>query len=127
MSQNQLKAALQAAIDDSIGFIESETVEQRKQSLQAYLRQPYGNEMEGKSSIVTGEVAEAIDGALPALIRIFTGSDQIVVADPVGPGDEAGAKQATDYLNHIFLKDNPGVMILHNWFFVLGLWLVVLG
>jgi hypothetical protein len=117
MSQNQLKAALQAAIDDSIGFIESETVEQRKLALQAYLRQPYGNEVEGKSQIVTGEVAEAIDGALPALIRIFTGSDQIVVADPVGPGDEAGAKQATDYLNHIFLKDNPGITILHDWFF----------
>ena len=117
MSQNQLKAAVQAAIDDSIGFLETETVEQRKLSLQAYLRQPYGNEVEGKSQIVTGEVAEAIDGALPALIRIFTGSDQIVVADPVGPGDEAGAKQATDYLNHIFLKDNPGVIILHDWFF----------
>jgi hypothetical protein len=117
MSQNELKAAVQSAIDDSIGFIESETVEMRKQALQAYLRQPYGNEVEGKSSIVTGEVAEAIDGALPALIRIFTGSDQIVVADPVGPGDEAGAKQATDYLNYIFLKDNPGVIILHDWFF----------
>lgn len=117
MSQNELKAAVQAAIDDSIGFIESETVEMRKQALQAYLRQPYGNEVEGKSSIVTGEVAEAIDGALPALIRIFTGSDEIVVADPVGPGDEAGAKQATDYLNYIFLKDNPGVIIMHDWFF----------
>jgi hypothetical protein len=117
MSQNNLKAAIQAAIDDSIGFLETETVEQRKLSLQAYLRQPYGNEVEGKSQIVTGEVAEAIDGALPALIRIFTGSDQIVVADPVGPGDEAAAKQATDYLNHIFLKDNPGVIILHDWFF----------
>ena len=116
-NQNKLKAAIQAAVDDSIGFLETETVEQRKQALQAYLRQPYGNEVSGKSSIVTGEVAEAIDGALPALIRIFTGSDQIVVADPVGPGDEAGAKQATDYLNHIFLKDNPGVIILHNWFF----------
>lgn len=117
MSQNELKAAVQAAIDDSIGFIESETVEMRKQALQAYLRQPYGNEVQGKSSIVTGEVAEAIDGALPALIRIFTGSDQIVVADPVGPGDEAAAKQATDYLNYIFLKDNPGVIIMHDWFF----------
>ncbi len=117
MSQDQLKTAIQAAIDDSIGFIESETVEQRKQALQAYLRQPYGNEVEGKSQIVTGEVAEAIDGALPSLIRIFTSSDQIVVADPVGPGDEAGAKQATDYLNHIFLKDNSGITILHNWFF----------
>ena len=73
METNDLKSILQAEIDDSIGFIESETVEQRKQALEAYLRQPYGNEVEGKSQIVTGEVAEAIDGALPSLVRIFTG------------------------------------------------------
>ena len=116
MSQISLKAAVQAAIDDSIGYIESETVEERKLALQAYLRQPYGNEVEGKSQIVTGEVAEAIDGALPALLRIFTASDQLCMADPVSPGDEEGAKQATDYLNYIFMKDNPGVIIMHDWF-----------
>ena len=115
MSQN-LKAILQAEIDNSIGFIESETVEDRKQSLQAYLRQPYGNEVEGKSSIVTGEVAEAIDGAMPPLMRIFTGSDEIVLANPTGPGDEAGAQQVTDYLNYIFLEDNQGVILMHDWF-----------
>lgn len=117
MSQISLKAAIQAAIDDSIGYIESETVDARKVALQYYLRQPLGNETEGKSQVVTGEVAEAIDGALPALLRIFTGSDEVVVADPTGPGDEAGAQQATDYLNYIFLKDNPGVMIMRDWFF----------
>ena len=117
MSQISLKSAIQAAIDDSIGFTESETVEARKIALQYYLRQPLGNEVEGKSQVVTGEVAEAIDGALPALLRIFTGSDQIVLADPTGPGDEAGAKQVTDYLNYIFMRDNPGVMILRDWFF----------
>jgi len=111
-----LKAILQAEIDNSIGFIESETVEQRKQALQAYLRQPYGNEVEGKSSIVTGEVAEAIDGAMPPLMRIFTGSDEVVLANPTGPGDEAGAQQVTDYLNYIFLQDNQGVIIMHDWF-----------
>ena len=116
MAQNDLKSILQAEIDDSIGYIESETVEQRKQSLQAYLRQPYGNEVEGKSQIVTGEVAEAIDGALPSLVRIFTGSDQIVVFEPQGPRDEASAKQATDYCNWVFHRDNDGVAILHDWF-----------
>lgn len=115
MSQN-LKAILQAEIDNSIGFIESETVEDRKQALEAYLRQPYGNEVEGKSSIVTGEVAEAIDGAMPALMRIFTGSDNIVIANPTGPGDEAGAQQVTDYLNYILLQDNQGVILMHDWF-----------
>jgi GrpB-like predicted nucleotidyltransferase (UPF0157 family) len=116
MAQNELKSILQAEIDDAIGFIESETVEQRKQALEAYLRQPYGNEVEGKSQIVTGEVAEAIDGALPSLVRIFTGSDNIVVFEPQGPRDEASAKQATDYCNWVFNRDNEGVAILHDWF-----------
>ena len=116
MVQNELKSILQAEIDDAIGYIETETVDQRKQALEAYLRQPYGNEVEGKSQIVTGEVAEAIDGALPSLVRIFTGSDNIVVFEPQGPQDEASAKQATDYCNWVFTKDNAGVAILHDWF-----------
>jgi hypothetical protein len=116
MAQNELMSIIQAEIDDAIGFIESETVEQRKQALEAYLRQPYGNEVEGKSQIVTGEVAEAIDGALPSLVRIFTGSDNIVVFEPQGPLDEASAKQATDYCNWVFNRDNAGVAILHDWF-----------
>lgn len=116
MAQNELKSILQAEIDDAIGYIETETVDQRKQALQAYLRQPYGTEIEGKSQIVTGEVAEAIDGALPSLVRIFTGSDNIVIFEPQGPQDEASAKQATDYCNWVFLRDNEGVAILHDWF-----------
>ena len=116
MVQNELKSILQAEIDDAIGYIETETVDQRKQALEAYLRQPYGNETEGKSQIVTGEVAEAIDGALPSLVRIFTGSENIVVFEPQGPQDEASAKQATDYCNWVFQRDNAGVAILHDWF-----------
>jgi hypothetical protein len=116
MDTNQLKAILEAEIDDAIGFIETETVSDRKYALQSYLRQPYGNEVEGKSSIVTGEVAEAIDGALPALVRIFTASDEVAQFDPVAAGDEPTAKQATDYCNYILLKDNDGVMIFHDWF-----------
>lgn len=116
MDTNQLKAILEAEIDDAIGFIETETVADRKYALQSYLRQPYGNEVEGKSSIVTGEVAEAIDGALPSLVRIFTASDEIAQFDPVGPQDEASAKQATDYCNYVMLKDNDGVLIFHDWF-----------
>jgi hypothetical protein len=116
MAQNDLKSILQAELDDAIGFLETETVEQRKQALEAYLRQPYGNEVEGKSQIITGEVAEAIDGALPSLVRIFTGSDQIVVFEPQGPQDEASAKQATDYCNWVFHRDNEGMAILHDWF-----------
>jgi hypothetical protein len=115
MSQN-LKAILDAEINDALGYVDTETIDQRTEALQAYLRQPYGNEVEGKSQIVTGEVAEAIDGALPPLVRIFSASDEVVRFDPRGPQDERGAKQATDYCNWVFQKENQGVLILHDWF-----------
>ena len=116
MDEGKLKSILENEIDNAIGYLDTETTEARTKALEYYLRQPYGNEVEGRSQIVTGEVAEAIDGALPQLIRVFTQSDDIVRFEPKGPGDEEGAKQATDYCNWVFYAQNPGFSILHNWF-----------
>jgi hypothetical protein len=116
MNQISLKSLLEAEIDGAIGYLQTETTEQRTRALEYYLRYPYGNEVEGRSQIVTGEVAEVIDGAIPQLIRIFTASDDIIRYEPIGPGDEQGANQATDYSNWVFYKDNPGFAILHDWF-----------
>lgn len=116
MDELKLKAIVEAEIDNAIGYIETETVEQRRKAIQYYNRDPYGNETEGRSQIVTGEVAEAIDGALPALLRVFTQSDDVVRFEPTGPGDEEKAKQATEYSNWVLMRDNPGVTIMHNWF-----------
>ncbi len=116
MSQDKLKAIISAEIENSLGYLETETTQQRTEAINAYLRRPYNNEVEGKSSIVTGEVAEAVDGALPSLVRIFSSSDEVVRFDPRGPQDEAGAKQATEYVNWVFMRDNDGIIILHDWF-----------
>tara|TARA_R110000822_G_scaffold93409_3_gene214968 strand:+ start:571 stop:2628 length:2058 start_codon:yes stop_codon:yes gene_type:complete len=116
MDDGKLKSILENEIDNAIGYLDSETTQKRTQALEYYLRQPYGNEVEGRSQIVTGEVAEAIDGALPQLVRVFTQSDDIVRFEPKHPGDEEGAKQATDYCNWVFYSQNPGFTILHNWF-----------
>jgi hypothetical protein len=116
MDDNKLKGILDSEIVNSIGFVDTETTEARRKALTYYNREPYGNEVEGRSSIVTGEVAEVVDGALPQLLRIFTQSDELVRFEPKGPGDEEGAKQATDYCNLVFFHDNDGVILMHNWF-----------
>ncbi len=112
---NKLKSILESEIDDAIGYLETETTDERQQSLEYYNREPYGNEVEGKSQIVTGEVAEVVDGALPQLMRVFTSADDAVVFEPVNQGDEQTAEQATEYVNHIFYKDNNGFEIMHDW------------
>ena len=116
LDDNKLKSILEAEIDDSIGFLETETTDERQRALEYYLREPYGNEVDGKSSIVTGEVAEVVDGALPQLMRVFTSSNDAVEFEAVSEGDEELAEQATMYVNHIFYKDNNGFEIMHDWF-----------
>ena len=116
MDEGTLKGILDAEINNAIGFIESETTDDRRKALEYYNRYEYGNEVEGRSQIVTGEVAEVVDGALPQLLRIFTQSDEIVRFEPKGPGDEEKAKQATEYVNWVMSRDNDGVLLMHNWF-----------
>ena len=115
MDEQKLKVILEAEIDDAIGYVETETVEQRTKAINYYNRYEYGNEIDGRSKIVTGEVAEVVDGALPQLMRIFAGSDELGRFEPRMPGDEEFAKQATELTNYVFFSDNDGVIILHNW------------
>ena len=116
MQEFDLQAILDNEIDNAIGYINTETVEERRNALMAYNREPYGNEIEGRSTIVTGEVAEAVDGALPQLLRVFTQSDDVVRFEPKAPGDEEAARQATEYCNWVLMNDNPGFEVFHTWF-----------
>mgnify|MGYP003109985700 CR=1 FL=1 len=116
MNKNRLKAVLQSEIDSALGYQETDTTDQRRRSLNAYLREPYGNEREGSSKVVTGEVAEAVDGALPQLMKIFTSSEDVVRFQAKNPQGELGAEQATDYINWVFHTQNKGFEILHTFF-----------
>ena len=116
IDENKLKSYLENEINDSIGYLETETTDQRQEALQFYLRERYGNEVPGRSQIVTGEVAEAIDGAMPQIMRTFTSSGDAVVFEATKEGTEEQAEQATAYVNHIFYKDNNGFEIMHDWF-----------
>ena len=116
LSEEEILNRCQLEIDNAIGYLETETVAQRAEAMEYYLRKPYGNEVDGRSAVVTGEVAEAIDGALPQLIRVFTSNEDAVQFEPVRDGDEPLAEQASDMANWVFYKDNDGFLILHNWF-----------
>ena len=112
----ELVNIIDSHINDSLGFISTETQLERATALEYYLREPYGNEVEGRSQIVTGEVAEVVDGALPQVMKVFTTNSKAVEFEPVNAGDGALAEQVTAYVNHIFYKDNNGFEIMHDWF-----------
>lgn len=117
MDNQELKNLIEANIDEALNYINETVQPERSDALNYYMRKPLGNEIRGKSQIVTSEVSEAVHGALPQLMKVFTQSQDAVDFLPMGDGDAQVAENITHYVNHIFHKDNDGAIIMHNWFF----------
>jgi hypothetical protein len=70
--------------------------------------------MPNRSKAVSTDVNDAVETALPDLVEIFTGGDDVVVFPPAGPDDEKQARLETDYVNHVFFDQNDGFMVLYS-------------
>jgi len=115
MTEDELAAEIQQDLALCVPT-SSEVSTERTKALEYYLGEPFGNEKDGRSQVITSDVLDTIEGALPALLKLFTSSDDVALFDPVGPEDEEQAKQESDYINHVFYKDNNGFLILYTWF-----------
>ena len=113
---DKLKAIINSEINNSIGFMGSNLTSQRKKSMEYYMGEKLGTEIDGRSQVVSTDVADTVETILPNLLRIFTASDQVVKCEPVKSEDVPLSDQATNYINYIFNKDNNGFSILYTWF-----------
>lgn len=59
----------------------------------------------GRSQMVSRDVRSHIKKVLPSLLRTILGSDAVAEYQPVGPEDEGGAEQATDYVNNVIVPE----------------------
>jgi hypothetical protein len=116
MTEDELLALVESEEANCISSTSGALAEQRREAMQYYYGQPYGNEVEGRSQVVTTEVKDAVEGILPSLMAIFTSSEEIVRFEPQNPEDEAAAQQATDYINYIFTRLNNGFLTLYCLF-----------
>ena len=115
-TEREIIAILNREIKSSTGFIGGEIVNRRKKSLEYYLGKPFGNEVEGRSQVVSTDVSDTVESLLPSLMRIFTAGDNVFHCEPVGVEDSETARQCSDYLNYIFYKENPGFTALYTAF-----------
>ena len=113
--ERKLISRIQEEVADSLGY-DGEISKQREKAIDYYYALPFGNEVEGRSQYVDSTVQDTIEWIKPSLMRVFASGDEMVKFSPHGPEDVAAAAQATDYVNYVFTKDNPGWEILYSWF-----------
>jgi hypothetical protein len=87
----------------------------RARSIEDYLGEPYGDEVEGQSQVVSRDVFDTIESIKPSIIRIFTGGDEVCKFEPVGPEDEEQAKQESDYINYLIQEKNDWFQVFYDW------------
>lgn len=115
MEDLELKTIVSRKLRDAIGYQSSEITRERQTNLEYYLAEPFGNEIEGRSSVISRDVMDTIEWMLPPLMAMFHGSENAVEYAPAAEGDEPIADQATDYINYIYTVDNPGFMVTYTW------------
>ena len=98
MTDDELRALLDQEIRQSAGYLSGKLSQDRQKALAYYLAKPVGDlappEIDGRSSVVSTDVADTVEWMLPSLLRIFAGSDKVVEFNPTHPSDEAAARQA---------------------------------
>jgi hypothetical protein len=116
ITEEELVTRIRGEITDSLGYMGDTISHQREQAMKYYYGLPFGNEVDGRSQFVDTTVQDTIEWIKPSLMRVFASGDEMVKFNPHGPEDVAMAEQATDYVNYVFTKDNPGWEIMYSWF-----------
>jgi hypothetical protein len=116
VSELELSAIVRAEIADADGLASSQLSVERGENMDYYQGQPFGNEVEGRSQVVSSDVRDTIEWILPTLIRIFCSGENVVEFEPERPEDVDAARAATDYVNFIWNRDNRGFLNCYSWF-----------
>ena len=116
MTDAEMQSTVRSYIEDAIQYIDDEISPQRAESLRYYRGQPFGDEVVGRSQVVSRDVRDAVMAVLPSMMRVFFGSSKAVEFVPRTAEDVGMAEQATDYVNHIVQQDNNGVEIFYSVF-----------
>ena len=116
LSDEDILAIVSSELSSSSGASENDAIQAgRQKALAAYLGDK-GSVVEGRSSVVSTDVADAIEWIMPEVMKAFTQNNEVVTFDPVGPDDRRQAQIESRYVYDILMKDNEGFIALHEFF-----------
>ena len=119
MDESTLRAITDQEMRSAVGYWSGKLANQRQLAMYYYQAEAVGDlappEVEGRSSVVSPDVRNTIEGMLPQLMVKFAGGETPVEFTATKPGDEDKAEQATDYIGYLYNVKNGGERITYTW------------
>jgi hypothetical protein len=123
MPSEDVQSVVHNLLTDAAQFADTELSTVRTDGIKTYQGQPFGNEEEGRSQIILTELRDQVIGVLPDVLRVFFSGERIgdfvpnvddrVADDATVAAAVASAEEASDYVQNVFIEDNPGFLIAH--------------
>ncbi len=89
--------------------------EQRAAALSFYVGDPFGDEVEGRSQLVTRDVAEVIDYMTVSILRTVVSGDRIVQFEARNQNDTQAADDASEAIQYAFMRQQDGYRTISDW------------
>lgn len=116
LSDEEISAVVSAQFVAAQTFQETRFDERRRLARDYYDGKPFGNERPDRSKAILTDVRDKIEALMPSLMKVFISGDKIVRFDPNSEEDKPLSEQATDVVNHVFMEQNNGFLILYSYF-----------
>ena len=113
LTEENLAEIIEREVGQSVSY-SGELDQQRRKAMEYYNGEPYGNEISGRSSVVSTDVMDCVEWSMPILMKIFGSGDQVGRFEAQNPDDVESSEQATDYCNYVFFRENNGFKLLYD-------------
>lgn len=118
LDDQQILAIIDNELQHSSGGGHQDTIDADRQEAYAYyygqVRAGTPGEEEGRSSVVSTDVADAIEWMLPEIVKQFTKSHDVVRFDAIGEGDEEQAELESAFVYDLIMKRNDGYALIYT-------------
>lgn len=115
VENKDLSAVLSDEIRQAKGYASSELSGKRARAID-YL-QGVMTDVPGRpngSQQTSRDFADTVSWILPGVVRVMTGSDQMVQYTKVQEQDDRWSEEATEYTNYTFFRESDGYRVLYN-------------
>ena len=116
MDENEILEVIATEMNQSAtGTFSTEIDGNREEALEYYLGNPRGDEEEGRSQVISTDVADAIEWIMPQIIKAMVAKGPVVEFDAVSAEDEMQAELETEFTHDCFMKENEGFLNLYEY------------
>jgi hypothetical protein len=115
IDETALVALLQNEERLAASYRSTELADQQQAAIEYYEAMPFGDEEEGRSQVVSPDVAEVVDYMTISVLRTCISGDRVVEFEAKEEADKDSADEATEAVNYIFMRGQDGYKVLSDF------------